>query len=172
MIHSAAAPNTAGGANFQANPSPISFQLIECRFQFGVDFEQAAVLCGQRIGVHFQNLARKARETHECACVSRVLGRAALISLRWGGNRSMLSSPWTTWTSVGMPAISLRGGACSLASNALICCSGARSRTASMRRDRVWRIPTRRGSSSAAECPAPGAAAWHGGTREAPNGKA
>ena len=43
---------------------------------------------------------------------------------------TMLSNPWTTWTTVGMSAISLSGGACSLVSNAMTCCSGTRFRTA------------------------------------------
>jgi len=38
-------------------------QLVEGRFEFGVNFEQAAILCGQRIGVHFQNLVRSHRRS-------------------------------------------------------------------------------------------------------------
>ena len=63
-------------------------QLVEGPFQLGVNLEQAAVLCGQCICLHFQNLVTKeARETHECSCGSRVLRRTALIRLRWGGSR-------------------------------------------------------------------------------------
>src|SRR5215472_11483781 len=81
--------------------------LVEGCFQFGVNFEQAAVLCGQCICLHFQNLVTKeAQETHECPRVSRVGERTALIRLRLGWEPlTMLSSPWTTWTSVGMSAI-------------------------------------------------------------------
>src|SRR5215469_17186263 len=70
QLHAALATFFADVAGYLA----FFLHLVEGRFQFSVNFEQAAVLCGQCIGLHFQNLVTKkgTGDTRMPACLPSV----------------------------------------------------------------------------------------------------